>query len=162
MRPTHINIVGKSKRIFNLEVQTEMRGTGRFGDLIQRFEPSGIIALSNKVQTAEDAESLVRYLIRSGIPRTDIRVRFPNLAPDELLRTKLSTGLNQCGLSFGADVAEHDPGLSRYFVTTHSYLAIESGKRHLIVGPKGSGKSAILRALIAKNSNCLVIRRRYH
>lgn len=83
--------------------------------------------------------------------------RFPRLRPDEQLRSKISGGLAQSGLTFGADVAEHDSGLTRYFVSTHSYLAIQSGKRHLIVGPKGSGKSAILRELAANNDNCLTI-----
>ena len=69
----------------------------------------------------------------------------------------MAKGLDASGLTFGEDVAEHDEGLSRYFITTHSYLAIHAGQRHLVIGPKGSGKSAILRVLSKELSDYLII-----
>jgi len=154
MRPTQINIVGKSKRIFNT---LDLRGSGRYGDLIHRIEAGAIIQLSDKVEKAEDLNNLIQYLVRSGIPRSDVRIKYPNQAATEMLREKISSNLRESGLTFGADVAEHDAGLRRYFITTDAYTLIQTGQRHLVVGPKGSGKSAILRELSKTIGHCLVI-----
>lgn len=48
---------------------------------------------------------------------------------------------------FGDDVAEFDQHLSSYFVETSSFLDIVSDRADLILGEKGSGKSAIFRHL---------------
>lgn len=146
--------------MFNRDVFPDIRENGRFREVIQRVEAGAVISLSKGVTKADDLDSLINYLIRCGIPRTDIRVRYPDMAPEQMLRSKLSSGLVQSGLSFGADVAEHDSGLARYFVTTQSYLAIKKRQRHLVIGAKGSGKSAILRELtadITESSDSLVI-----
>ncbi len=50
-------------------------------------------------------------------------------------------------LSFGSDIAEHDQNLMDYFITTDVYKKVEDRRKSIIVGPKGSGKSAILRAV---------------
>ncbi|MEY2561003.1 MAG: hypothetical protein QOG51_1418, partial [Verrucomicrobiota bacterium] len=47
-------------------------------------------------------------------------------------------------LDFGKDVAEHDHNLARYFVSTKAYQQALSGYKSIIIGPKGSGKSAIM------------------
>ena len=157
MRPTHINIVGKSRLIYNREVNRGLRDTARFRDLIHRFEANATLLFTQKVTSEEDIAPLIDYLTRRGIQRADIRIRFPDMEPHQLLRSRLSAGIAQSGLNFGADVAEHDSGLTRYFITTHSYLAIQSGKRHLVIGPKGSGKSAILREIATTLPEHLVI-----
>lgn len=157
MRPTHISVVGKSKFVFNREVLPNIREQSQFRDLILRIDPGAVIVLSKRVTQPDDVGPLVNYLAKFGIPRNDIRIRYPEMAPQELLVAKLSGGLRQSGLDFGADVAEHDEGLARYFISTQSYLAIQAHQRHLVIGPKGSGKSAILHELTAHRSDALVI-----
>jgi hypothetical protein len=48
---------------------------------------------------------------------------------------------------FGDDVAEFDDHLSLYFVETSGFLDIVNDRADLILGEKGSGKSAIFRHL---------------
>ena len=156
MRPTSIKIVGRSALTYNQLVQRDLR-YGLFPDLVSRLHRGSEIFLSKKIATADDVQPLVDYLVRRGIPRSDIRLRYPELEVDQLLRSKLAVGLAQSGLTFGADVAEHDAGLSRYFISTQSFQAIKAGKRHLVVGPKGSGKSAILQVLLEDLKDPLVI-----
>jgi len=56
-------------------------------------------------------------------------------------------------LSFGADTAEQDTHLSEYFVTTDAFQKALSGQKSVVIGPKGSGKSAILKALATNTNN---------
>jgi hypothetical protein len=46
-------------------------------------------------------------------------------------------------LLFGKDRAQEDANLSKYFVKTDQYLSIYNGNKELVLGRKGSGKSAI-------------------
>lgn len=50
-------------------------------------------------------------------------------------------------IDFGGDVAEHEQRLSEYFVATSSFEEVVSDEVDLIIGPKGSGKTAIFRLL---------------
>lgn len=50
-------------------------------------------------------------------------------------------------LGFGDDIAEHDAGLAEYFVPTSAYWSVLTDEADLVLGPKGSGKSAIARYL---------------
>lgn len=52
---------------------------------------------------------------------------------------------------FGKDRAQEDENLMHYFVKTSKYEEIASGARELVLGRKGSGKSALFRAL---SENC--------
>jgi hypothetical protein len=54
-------------------------------------------------------------------------------------------------LSFGSDSAEQDRQLLDYFVKTPAYDRVTSSDKGIVIGPKGSGKSSILRALAANN-----------
>ncbi len=64
---------------------------------------------------------------------------------------------NLSDLYFGHDDAEMDiaeGGLLRDgFLTTEAYLAAKRARKHLIIGRKGSGKSAICRTLAAETSD---------
>lgn len=62
-------------------------------------------------------------------------------------------------LSFGGDVAESDTALLDYFINTRAFDKASRGEASVIIGPKGSGKTAILRSLQAKhgNQNTIVI-----
>lgn len=48
---------------------------------------------------------------------------------------------------FGKDRAQEDPNLKYYFVKTSQYSEISSGSRELVLGRKGSGKSALFQIL---------------
>lgn len=50
-------------------------------------------------------------------------------------------------LSFGQDVAEHDENLDAYFLTTSTYWAVVNDQTDVVLGAKGTGKSAIARYL---------------
>lgn len=49
---------------------------------------------------------------------------------------------------FGADAAEDDPNLSSYFVRTNTWQKVLDGRTLVVLGRKGSGKSAIFKMLI--------------
>ncbi len=70
MRPTHIIITGKSKFTYNKEIQPVIMEN--HGHLIQKLATGSIIVLSDRVQTADDVESLIAFLLRRGIQRADI------------------------------------------------------------------------------------------
>jgi len=55
------------------------------------------------------------------------------------------------GLDIGNSVAEFDKGLSHYFLKTQIFFDIASDKYDIVKGDKGSGKSAIYRALREPN-----------
>lgn len=50
-------------------------------------------------------------------------------------------------LSFGAPAAERDHGLKDYFVESDAYRRVEGGKKSIIIGNRGSGKSALFKIL---------------
>lgn len=54
-------------------------------------------------------------------------------------------------VDFGETVAEHEKNLASYFVATPDFLAIAEDRHDLILGSKGSGKSAIARILVTPN-----------
>jgi hypothetical protein len=51
-------------------------------------------------------------------------------------------------LDFGQDVAEHETRLSEYFVSTPAFTDLVRDETDLIIGSKGSGKTALFRHLI--------------
>lgn len=60
----------------------------------------------------------------------------------------MGTDLNQ--LSFGAPAAERDEALESYFLETESYHRLRDGTRTVVLGNRGSGKSAIFRMIAAE------------
>jgi DNA-binding ferritin-like protein (Dps family) len=62
-------------------------------------------------------------------------------------------------LLFGKDRAQEDENLSKYFVKTGQYEVIKSGLKELVLGRKGSGKSAIFSILtdeLSKEGNTVI------
>lgn len=55
-------------------------------------------------------------------------------------------------LDFGAPAAERDQGLRDYFVESESYRKLRDGERFVVLGSRGSGKSAIFR-MIAEHAS---------
>ena len=66
-------------------------------------------------------------------------------------------GFLRAGLPSVRTSQKHDTGLSRYFITTQSYIALQSLRKHVVIGPKGSGKSAMLKGLANDSTESLVI-----
>jgi hypothetical protein len=62
-------------------------------------------------------------------------------------------------LNFGVDVAERDVDLPKYFISTKAFGRVDNGSATVIIGPKGSGKTAILKELQVKrgSANTIVI-----
>jgi hypothetical protein len=62
-------------------------------------------------------------------------------------------------LNFGAPAAERDATLTQYFVESDAYKAVKSGGKYIVLGNRGSGKSAIFRILgeREKSSGTVVI-----
>jgi hypothetical protein len=62
-------------------------------------------------------------------------------------------------LNFGAPAAERDATLTQYFVESDAYKAVKSGGKYIVLGNRGSGKSAIFRILgeREKSSGTIVI-----
>lgn len=54
-------------------------------------------------------------------------------------------------VELGSDVAENEPALEEYFVETNDFRLILEDEADLILGVKGSGKSAISRILASEN-----------
>lgn len=57
--------------------------------------------------------------------------------------------INIESLSFGALAAERDQDLKDYFVESESFKRLSTGQKSVVLGPRGSGKSAIFK-MIAK------------
>lgn len=55
--------------------------------------------------------------------------------------------MEERNLLFGTDSAESDTELKRYFIETGTYRAVENKEKIIVVGRKGSGKSAIFNCL---------------
>ncbi len=56
-------------------------------------------------------------------------------------------------ISFGADVAERDKDLLHYFISTKTFDRVNNGEASVVIGPKGSGKSAILSSKFSMGLN---------
>lgn len=52
---------------------------------------------------------------------------------------------------FGSDVAEHDTALARYFVETSAFFDMIGDEADVLLGAKGTGKTAIARTIIDPN-----------
>jgi len=157
MKPLHIAITGQSKHRFSQIAPSLMNQ--KFSPLIQRVSPPPhtLIMLSEKVTDESDLSAITRFLERKGIRSTDIRFKYPAPKGVDFIFKALSSGLAESGLAFGGDVAERDNGLQRYFIRTNPFRLIEAHKKHIVVGPKGSGKSAILRELATDDDQSLLI-----
>lgn len=71
-----------------------------------------------------------------------IHVAVANALLDDLLPSA-----SKDGLSFGDEAAERDPLLSQLFQSPAGFNAIAEGEKTIVVGDRGSGKSAICRRL---------------
>jgi predicted AAA+ superfamily ATPase len=59
-----------------------------------------------------------------------------------------TTEIKISDISFGRPAAERDiDGLEKYFVDTESFKRVERGEKSVLIGNRGTGKSAILKVL---------------
>jgi len=56
-------------------------------------------------------------------------------------------------INFGQDVSENETNLDEYFLETEAFKSVVAGGVDLILGHKGTGKSAIYRILVSENYN---------
>lgn len=145
-KPTHIVIRNNARQLFYHRVVPRLR---RYSDLVYRVSPNphGRIVLARDVVSEADLEPLLALFREFGIPRSQIFLEFEEEPPVGRLRSAASAAIRAGTLDLGADVAEKDEHLARYFVTTAAFQRIANHQKHIIVGPKGSGKSAILKVL---------------
>jgi hypothetical protein len=158
MKPTHLSIRGRSKPLFLRSVVPRLIDQP-FSGLIARVVtiPHAQVVFTEQVLHEGDLAPLVRFLEKSGIQSKDLHIHYERQSGSEALRTSMAQGLEAAGIGFGQDVAERDAGLSRYFVQTSAFQRIRNNAKHIVIGPKGSGKSAILRELARDNNHTLVI-----
>lgn len=60
-------------------------------------------------------------------------------------------------IDLGADSAEKDSGLMRYFLKNDSYINLINGNKTIVVGNRGVGKSAIFRYMANAEKHNIVI-----
>lgn len=65
----------------------------------------------------------------------------------DLLEEEIKSPKRFNQISFGSDVAEKDTALLGYFISTKTFSRVNSGQASVVIGPKGSGKSSILKAI---------------
>lgn len=155
MKPTHLDIIGRSKFPFAKEIADNI--PPKHLSVIKKIINYTTIVLSDRVKSAKDVNGLMDYLVQKGLPQSDLRLRYPAQTGNAKLKSIIQSGLIESGISFGSDVAERDEGLDRYFISTKAYSAVANHKKHIIIAPKGSGKSAILREISGNDNATMTV-----
>lgn len=108
-----------------------------------------------KDDTEKDLDVALRLLLKQG----DVIWKFHDEAPEIRLARLIAAPETFPKLRFGSDVAEDDHDLMHYFVSTPSFQSVLSRQKSVVIGPKGSGKSAILKAIVTHSgiNNAIVI-----
>jgi hypothetical protein len=155
MSPIYLSIVGKSKFIYNKEIRSLVMEQYHY--LIEKIVANSTIFFSDRVRSRDDVDDLIKFLTQHGIPKKDLRIHYSSRTGQDELEAILQYSLDRSGLTFGEDVAERDEGLDTYFITTEAFKSVLKHEKHIIIGPKGSGKSAILRQVSSNETNSLTI-----
>lgn len=137
----------------------DSRDPATLGNLLEELALAGgrdrIAALALKVRTAEDE---VTRLLRSPRPSALLvldetagtaALFYDTLREVILSRRVLKSRFRLADLKFGAEEAERDELLDESYVERPGVKAILGEKRSIVVGDRGSGKSAIFRKLAA-------------
>jgi ATPase subunit of ABC transporter with duplicated ATPase domains len=95
----------------------------------------------------DDTEKELASELRRLTGKCELRYIRAQESPEDKFRQLFYARERFSTISFGSDVAEHDEALLSYFVTTDSFRRLRNREKSIVVGPKGSGKSALLRAL---------------
>ena len=106
----------------------------------------GSIVLNGNIESYELTQ-ILDLLYEYGFNSSDYTIRgleeTKTVKIEDLFFERLKSDSYYTDLDLGSDVAEHEKDLAKYFIRTRSYYDVLEGKKRLIVGPKGSGKSAI-------------------
>src|SRR5437016_5409748 len=87
----------------------------------------------------QDLERTLRRMTHSA----EVKYYRAKESPEEQFDKSLLDERSFAKLTFGSDVAEQDSDLMNYFITTKAFHRVLSRQRSVVIGPKGSGKSAI-------------------
>lgn len=156
MRPVAVRIVGRSRGLIP-QLQHKLADAYELLPIVAHLDEDGTIILSHRVTTRADIEPLKVFLRQAGVTERDIRIDSTAISGQDQLARALSRGVRDSGLDFGQDVAERDAALERYFVETPSYRALLHNNKHVVIGPKGIGKTALLRKVMAEQRNSILI-----
>jgi hypothetical protein len=141
-------------------------GYGRFSQRVQdaiKNIPAVKSASSYQITlhewtSAADHELVRKRLLELGIKPGFLRLSQLAGAAEARFEDHINSPEGFSRINFGPDIAEDDPNLSEYFIHTEAYRRALGGDRTLVIGPKGSGKSAILRTLVNNvDSNYTVV-----
>jgi len=112
----------------------------------------GTLALKSRIAEEEVRRLLDAPSVRGLVVLVDsagMAEFFHVIVRDFIVSRMLSPGLRLADLKFGAEEAERDELLDESFVRRRGMDAIIGMRRSIIVGDRGSGKSAIFRKLAA-------------
>jgi hypothetical protein len=131
------------------------------GALVEELALAGgrdrMSALAGKLRLPEDqVQRLLDYLLVSGLLAVDQQAETVAFVHDSIQEAVLSRRVFErpfrlAELRFGAEEAERDNLLDASFVRRHSLDQI-LGQRSIVIGDRGSGKSAIFRKLAEEQS----------
>jgi len=126
---------------------------------IRRFTGDAIYFQPGLRHTSFERE-LYRYLKKTLNVNT-VSIKFHTLSDSQEVQFSRKLGDIETfrQIKFGADVAERDDDLLEYFITTKTLEKARSGDTSILIGPKGSGKTAILKYLENEHpqGHCIVI-----
>ena len=97
--------------------------------------------------STEEVDRPLKKRITELVGRADVRYHFAPKSITERVIGSFSQIQKFKQINFGSDIAENDPNLLRYFISTDAYKRVLDRHKSIVIGPKGSGKSAILRAV---------------
>jgi len=163
MKPTHIQIEKPSQGRFSRHVHGKL-ASSKIRGLIDKLRPAntGMIDLALSGDFDEELERVIRFLKQNGIPKRDISIVWPGPSPTKVLKDATKGSLESLKIRLGSDVAERDSKLNEYFISTSTYHYVSNDDRHIVVGPKGAGKTAILNYMRLKNPNSITVTPEYY
>lgn len=138
-------LVGESKRAWMVHPRQWKDGILEL-PYVARFEGTSFFFTDGQ-EISPIKEEFEKNLSRILECTVSVKYSFHPERPDKLLAKALSRPDKFANVSFGSDVAEDDNHLMAYFLSTDAFKKAVSGEKALFIGPKGNGKSAILRAL---------------
>jgi len=115
--------------------------------------------------TQRDIDTLRKILSLHGVERGTVKVVEGVAAQETAIGKLISAKETFVQINFGADTAEEDHNLAAYFVPTEAFRSVQNKDQTLVVGAKGSGKSAILAKLkrdVDSNYTVVITPERFH
>lgn len=113
--------------------------------------PSGVEI--SRLESREGHQGLPQQLVEKGVAvwsrdRETIALAHVTVREAVLRRAGLDLDFDPGGLDFGAEEAENDGALATSLVPHPGFEALSTGTKSIVVGDRGSGKSALVRILM--------------